>query len=67
VLWILANQGGKKRHFVGLPVSMRKHSSTVGTDVFGDRSFAGPGVFQAGEIDLDWERIALLNSGVETL
>src|ERR1700682_2110253 len=67
VLRKLANQGGKQRHFAGLPVSLREHSSAVGTDVFRDCPFPSPGLFQAGEVYLDWERVALLDSRIETL
>src|SRR2546421_492024 len=67
VLRILANQGRKQRHFARLPVSTGEHSSAVGTDVFRNRPFASPGLFQAGEVDLHWEGIAFLNSRVETL
>src|SRR5260370_30950178 len=67
VLRKLANQGGKQRHFAGPPVSLREHSSAVGTDVFRNCPFPNPGRFQAGEVDLDRERVALLHSRVETL
>jgi len=39
----------------------------VGTDVFCNRPFASSGLFQAGEVDLDWEGVAFLNSRVEAL
>jgi len=65
VLRKLANQGGKQRHFARLPVSLREHSSAVGTDVFRDCPFSSPGLFQAGQVDLDWERVAFLNSRIE--
>ena len=67
MLWILANQERKQRHFPLLPVSTGEHSSAVGTDVFRNRPLASPGLFQAGEVNLDWERVAFLNSRVETL
>jgi hypothetical protein len=49
----LANQGGKQRHVARLPVSLGEHPSAVGTDVFRDRPFANPRLFQAGEVDLN--------------
>jgi hypothetical protein len=39
----------------------------VGTDVFRDRAFASPRLFQVGEVELNWQRLALLNSRIETL
>jgi hypothetical protein len=67
VRWKLANQGGKQRYFVRPPVSFGEHSSAVGTDVFRDRAFATPRIIQVGEIELNWQRLALLNSRIETL
>jgi hypothetical protein len=67
VLGKLAKQRGKQRGFAGLPVSLGEHSSAVGTDVFRDRPFPSAGVVQAGEVELDWERFALLNSRIGTL
>jgi hypothetical protein len=67
VLRKLANQRGKERGFTGLPVSLGEHSSPVGTDVFCDRPFPSAGIVQAGEVELDWERFALLNSRIGTL
>src|SRR6266478_2695467 len=67
VLWVLANQGGKQRHITRLPVPAGHHASAVGTDVFRDGPFASPRLFQAGEVDLDGERVAPLNSRVESL
>jgi len=67
VLWILANQGRKQRYFARLPAATGEHSSTVGTDVFCNRPFASSGLFEAGEVDLDWEGVAFLNSRVEAL
>jgi len=67
VLRILANQGREQRYFAWLPASTGEHSSAVGTDVFRNRPFASPGLFQAGEVDLDWEGVAFLDSRVETL
>jgi len=43
VLRKLANQGGKQGHFAGPPVSLREHSSAVGTDVFRNCPFPNPG------------------------
>jgi hypothetical protein len=67
VLRKLANQRGEQRGFAGLPVSLGEHSCAVGTDVFRDRPFASPGLVQAGEVELDGERFALLNSRIGTL
>src|SRR5260370_40634706 len=67
VLRKLANQGGKQRHFAGPPVSLREHSSAVGTAVFRDCPFPRPGLFQAGEADLDREGVELLESRIRRL
>jgi hypothetical protein len=67
VLRKTANQGGKQRYFAGLPVSFGEHPSTVGTDIFRDRAFASPRLFQVGEVELNWQRLALLNSRIGTL
>src|SRR5260370_39547188 len=62
VLRKLANQGGKQRHFAGPPVSLREHSSAVGTDVFRDCPFPSQGLFQDVEIDLDREYVSIVHS-----
>jgi len=67
VLGKLANQRGKQRGFAGLPVSLGEHSSAVGTDVFRDHPFPSAGGVQASEVELDWERFVLINSGSGTL
>ncbi|PYU50316.1 MAG: hypothetical protein DMG48_13385 [Acidobacteria bacterium] len=67
VLRIFAHQGGNQRDFTGLPASFAEDSSTVGTDVFRDRAFASPRLLQGREVDLNWQRLAPLNSGIETL
>jgi len=67
VLRKFAHQGGNQWDFAGLPASFGEHSSTVGTDVFRDRAFASPRLFQVREVDLNWQRLAPLNSGIETL
>ncbi|PYU37168.1 MAG: hypothetical protein DMG53_28825 [Acidobacteria bacterium] len=63
----LAHQGGNQRCFAGLPASFGEHSSTVGTDVFRYGVFASPRLFQVREVDLNWQRLAPLNSRIETL
>ena len=67
VLRKTANQGGKQRYFARPPESFGEHSSTVGTDVFRDRAFASLRLFQVSEIELNWHRLALLNSRIGTL
>jgi hypothetical protein len=67
VLRKTANQGGKERYFARPPVSFGEHPSAVWTDIFRDRAFASPWLFQVGEVELNWQRLALLNSRVETL
>jgi len=39
----------------------------VGTDVFRYGAFASPRLFQVREVDLNWQRLAPLNSRIETL
>jgi hypothetical protein len=63
----LAHQGGNQRYFAGLPASFGEHSSTVGTDVFRYGVFPSPRLFQVREVDLNWQRLAPLNSRIETL
>src|SRR6266480_1873767 len=58
---------GNQRYFAGLPASFGEHSSTVGTDVFRYGVFASPRLFQVREVDLNWQRLAPLNSRIETL
>jgi len=67
VLWVPANQGGEQRYIARLPVPAGHYASAVGADVFRDGPFASSRLFQAGEVDLDGERVALLDSGVESL
>ena len=67
VLRKLAHQGGNQRYFARLPASFGEHSSTVGTDVFRYGVFASPRLFQVREVDLNWQRLAPLNSRIETL
>jgi len=67
VLRKLAYQGSNQRYFAGLPASFGEHSNTVGTDVFRDGAFASPRLFQVREVDLNWQRLAPLNSRIETL
>src|SRR5438552_7870417 len=67
VLRKLAHQGGNQRYFAGLPASFGEHSSTVGTDVFRYGVFASPRLFQVREVDLNRQRLAPLNSRIETL
>jgi len=67
VLGKLATQRGKQRGFAALPVSLGEHSSAVGADVFRDCPFPSVGLVQAGEVELDWERFALLNPRIGTL
>jgi len=67
VLRKLAHQGGNQRHFAGLPASFGEHPSTVGTEVFRDGAFASPRLFQVREVDLNWQRLAPLDSRIETL
>jgi len=67
VLRKVAHQGGNQRYFVGLPVSFGEHSSAVGTDVFRDGAFANSRLIQVREVDLNWQRLAPLNSRIETL
>src|SRR5205807_9852616 len=67
VLRKFAHQGGYQRDFAGLPASFGEHSSTVGTDVFRYGVFASPRLFQVREVDLNWQRLAPLNSRIETL
>jgi hypothetical protein len=67
VLGKLATQRRKQRSFAALPVSLGEHSSAVGTDVFRDRALPSAGLVQASEVELDWERFALLNSRIGTL
>jgi hypothetical protein len=67
VLRKLAHQGGNQRYFAALPASFGEHPSTVGTDVFRDGAFASPRLLQAREVDLNWQRLAPLNSRIEAL
>src|SRR5438067_11482817 len=67
VLRKLAHQGGNQRYFAALPASFGEQSSTVGTDVFRYSVFASPRLFQVREVDLNWQRLAPLNSRIETL
>jgi hypothetical protein len=67
VLRKLAHQRGNQRYFARLPASFGEHSSTVGTDVFGDGALASPRLFQVRDVDLNWQRLAPLSSRIETL
>src|SRR5438874_7496853 len=67
VLRKLAHQGGNQRYFAALPASFGEQSSTAGTDVFRYRVFASRRLLQVREVDLNWQAVAPLNCGIETV
>ena len=61
----LTRLGGNERLFTSLPQPLADRASTAVTDVFRNRLFASAGFSQAGEVDGNWLREALLNSAIE--